>query len=216
MKAIHSGQAKHAKIDAHKMAALLRGGMLPHASVYPAARRATRELLRRRTHLRRKRAELFAHVPHTTSQYHLPAMGQKIAYQTNRDGVAERFAAPAVQQTIAVAWALLPSDDARRTDLARAIVPTAKHHEAPTFSRLRSIPRVGNILALVLLSAMHAMHRFPSVQDFVSSCRLGTCARASAGTRSGPAGKQSGNAHLQWALAEAAVLFRRHHPAGQQ
>jgi transposase len=31
MKAIHGGQAKHAKIDAHQMAVLLRGGMLPQA-----------------------------------------------------------------------------------------------------------------------------------------------------------------------------------------
>ena len=33
--AIPSGQATHAKIDAHKLAGLGRGGMLPQASVYP-------------------------------------------------------------------------------------------------------------------------------------------------------------------------------------
>src|SRR6266511_4555144 len=33
MKAIHGGKAKHAKIDAPKMAVLLRGGMLPQADV---------------------------------------------------------------------------------------------------------------------------------------------------------------------------------------
>jgi Transposase len=33
MKAIHGGQAKHDKIDAHKIAVLLRGGMLPQAYV---------------------------------------------------------------------------------------------------------------------------------------------------------------------------------------
>jgi transposase len=31
MKAIHGGKAKHDTIDAHKIAVLLRGGMLPHA-----------------------------------------------------------------------------------------------------------------------------------------------------------------------------------------
>ena len=63
---------------------------------------------------------------------------------------------------------------------------------------------------------MHDMHRFPRVQDCVSYCRLGKCARASAGTRSGPSGKKIGNAPLQWALSEAAGLFRRHTPPGQQ
>lgn len=31
MRAIHGGKAKHDKIDSHKMATLLRGGMLPQA-----------------------------------------------------------------------------------------------------------------------------------------------------------------------------------------
>jgi transposase len=62
MKAIHGGKAKNDKIDAQKIAVLLRGGMLPQAYVYPAALRATRDLLRRRMHLMRKRAELLTHV----------------------------------------------------------------------------------------------------------------------------------------------------------
>jgi hypothetical protein len=50
MKAIHGGKAQHDTIDAHKIAVLRRGGMLPHASGYPAQMRATRELRRRRMH----------------------------------------------------------------------------------------------------------------------------------------------------------------------
>src|SRR3990170_8211149 len=91
MKAIHGGKAKNDRIDAHKIAALLRGGMMPMAYVYPAAMRATRDLLRRRCHLMRKRAELLTHIQNTTSQYNLPALGKKIAYKANRAGVAEHF-----------------------------------------------------------------------------------------------------------------------------
>ncbi len=50
--------------------------------------RATRDLLRRRCHLMRKRAELLAHIQNTNSQYCLPPFGKKIAYRKNRDGVA--------------------------------------------------------------------------------------------------------------------------------
>ena len=67
MKAIHGGKAKTDKIDSQKIATLLRGGMLPKADVDPAGMRATRDLLRRRTHLMRKRAELLAHVQNTNS-----------------------------------------------------------------------------------------------------------------------------------------------------
>jgi hypothetical protein len=50
MTAIHGGKAKNDRIEARKIAVLLRGGMLPQAYVYPAAMRATRDLLRRRMH----------------------------------------------------------------------------------------------------------------------------------------------------------------------
>src|SRR5262245_9138414 len=65
MTAIHGGKAKSDRIDSPKIAVLLRGGMRPQAYVYPAKMRATRDLLRRRMHLMRKRAELLAHVHNT-------------------------------------------------------------------------------------------------------------------------------------------------------
>jgi transposase len=67
MKAMHGGKAKNDKIDSQKIAALLRRGMLSQAYVYPAKMRATRDLLRRRTHLMRQRAALLSHVQNTTS-----------------------------------------------------------------------------------------------------------------------------------------------------
>ena len=79
MKAIHGGKAKNEKSDAQKIAVLLRGGMLPHASVYPAAMRATRDLLRRRMSLMRQRAALLTHGQQPNSQYNLPELGKKIA-----------------------------------------------------------------------------------------------------------------------------------------
>ena len=45
MKAIHGGKAKNDRIDSHKIAVLLRGGMLPQAYAYPAAMRSTRDLI---------------------------------------------------------------------------------------------------------------------------------------------------------------------------
>src|SRR3989441_3974372 len=156
MKPIHGGKAKNDKIDAHKIAVLLRGGMLPQASVSPAERRATRDLLRRRMPLARQRGALLAHVHHTNSQYHLPAIGTKIASKANRDGVAERFADPAVQKSIEVDLALSTYYDALLRDVERTIVTTAKHHDAQTLYLLQTVPGIGKILRLVLLYEIHA------------------------------------------------------------
>jgi transposase len=216
MKAIHGGKAKNDRIDAHKIAVLLRGGMIPQAYVYPAGMRATRDLLRRRMHLMRHRASLLAHIQNTNSQYNLPQLGKKLAYKANREGVAERFPDPAVQKSIEVDLTLIGAYDRLLTELELDIVNTAKAHEAQTFYRLRSIPGVGKILALVLLYEIHDIHRFPRVQEFVSYCRLVKCAKESAGKRYGTAGAKIGNAYLKWAFSEAAVLFLRNNPAGQK
>jgi transposase len=216
MKAIHGGKAKNDKIDAHKIAVLLRGGMLPQAYVYPADMRATRDLLRRRMYLTRKRAELLAHIQNTNSQYNLPEIGKKLAYKANRDGVAERFPELAVQKSMEVDLALLGYYEPLLRDLELHIVKAAQQHDPNTLYLLQTVPGIGKILSLVLLYEIHDIRRFPSVQDFVSYCRLVKCAKESAGKRYGTAGAKIGNAYLKWAFSEAAVLFLRDNPAGQK
>ena len=72
MKHIHGGKAKSDKIDAGKLAAMLRGGLFPMAYVYPKAKRQTRDLLRRRSFFVRQRSQLIAHIVNTNSQFNLP------------------------------------------------------------------------------------------------------------------------------------------------
>jgi hypothetical protein len=81
--------------------------MIPQAYVYPAALRATRDLLRRRLPLTRQRAERLPHIQQTNSQDTLPELGQKLAYTANRAGVAERFPDPAVHKSVEVDLALI-------------------------------------------------------------------------------------------------------------
>jgi transposase len=216
MKAMHGGTAKHDKIDAQKIAPLLRGGLLPKASVDPAGMRATRDVLRRRTPLLRTRAELLAHVQNTNSPYNLPEIGQNIADKANREGVAERFDDPAVQKTMEVDLDLITSDDQMLSDLERLIIKTATQHDATTLDVCQTVPGIGKILSLVLLYDMHPIDRFPRVQDFASYGRLVKCAKESGGNRLGTSGNQMGNAHLKGAFSEAAPLFLRGHEPGQK
>jgi transposase len=205
MKAIHGGKAKHDQIDSQKMAVLLRGGMLPQADVYPAERRATRDLLRRRLHLAHQRGELLAQVQHTNSPYNLSAIGKNLADKANRDGVAERFADPAVQKSMEVDLALVSHYDTLLRDVELTLLKTAKQHDPNTLYLRQTVPGLGNILSLVLLYDIHQIERFPRVQEFASYCRLIKCAKESNGKRSGTSGSKIGNAHLKWAFSEAAV-----------
>jgi transposase len=68
MQALPGGKANNDQIDARNIAVLLRGGMLPHAYVYPAEMRAIRDLLRRWMSRMRQRAALLTQVQKTNSQ----------------------------------------------------------------------------------------------------------------------------------------------------
>lgn len=216
MKAIHGGKAKNDKIDSHKIAALLRGGMFPLAYVYPPKMRATRDLLRRRTHFMRKRAELYAHIQNTASQYNLPDPLGRIAKPQNRHGIAEKFDDPSVKQSIDVDLEMISAYDPMIARLERTIIETAKHHDPVAYALLQTIPGVGRILGLVILYEIEDIHRFPTVQDFASYCRLVKCAKESGGKKTGSSGNKIGNAHLKWAFSEAAVLFLKDNEAGKK
>jgi hypothetical protein len=88
-------------------------------------------------------------------------LGKKIAEQANRTGVAERGPAPAVQQSVEGALALIDSYDPLLHDVALSIVHLAQPHDPDPFYRLPSVPGIGKSLSLVLLSAIHDIRRFP-------------------------------------------------------
>src|SRR5436305_405664 len=84
MKHIHGGKAKSDKIDAGKLANMLRGGMFPLAYVYPRAKRQTRDLLRRRSFFVRQRARLIAHIQNTNRQFNHPPFPKGLTSAGNR------------------------------------------------------------------------------------------------------------------------------------
>jgi transposase len=211
MKAIHGGKAKNDRIDAGKIARLLRGGNFPIAYAYPKGMRETRDLLRRRTYLVRQRAALLTHVQILNAQYNLAPFPKKLSFAANREelNIAARFADPSVQRSAAVNLALVDRLDELIGELELHLVRTAKVDDVQAYHRLQTIPGVGKVLALVLLYEVHDVHRFASAGQFLSYARLVRCLHESAGKKLGAGGKKIGNAHLRWAFAEAACLFLR-------
>jgi len=215
MRAIHGGKAKNDKIDSHKIAVLMRGGMFPQAYVYPREMRGTRDLMRRRMHLMRKRSELLAHVHNTNSQYNLPEIKKNLRYAFNRAGIAERFADPSVQKSIEMDLNLIDFYDKQLSKVEWHILKHARICDQHSLILLRTVPGIGKILSLVILYEIHTIERFPTVQDFASYCRLIKCKKESAGKSYGTTGRKIGNAYLKWAFSEAAVLFLRKNPEAQ-
>jgi transposase len=215
MRAIHGTKTKNDKIDSEKIAHLLRAGLLPQAYVYPAQMRSTRDLLRRRGYLVRRRSEALTHVQIINSQYNSTAFTGKLRYPANREGVLDRFEDPSVRQTLAVDLGLIAFLDRQIAELETFLAAQAKAHDTPSFYLLRSIPGVGKVLALTLLYEIGEIRRFEGVGQFLSYARLVRPAKESAGKRTGLSNGKMGNGHLKWAFREAAALMTRHLPAAK-
>src|SRR4029077_32371 len=93
--------------------------------------------------------------------------------------------------------------------LEAELVRTAKVHDPQTFARLRSVPGIGPVLALILLYEVQSITRFEHEGQFLSYARLVGGVRESAGKSKGTAGRKIGNDHLKWAFGEAACLMLR-------
>jgi transposase len=209
MKAIHGSKTKNDKIDSRKIAALLRGGMIPMAYVYPQEMRATRDLLRRRMHFMHKRSELLAHIQNTRNQYNLPSFEKTISRKNNRVNVIEHFNDPAVQKSMELNLSLIDHYDSILRKTENYILNHVKAHNPNEFYLLRTIPGVGEILALVMLYEIHNIKRFEKVQNFTSYARLIRPQKESAGKVKGSGNKKMGNAFLKWAFSEATLLLIR-------
>lgn len=217
MKSIHGVKTKNDRIDSLKIARLIRGGNFPLAYVYPPAMRATRDLMRRRIHFVRKRAELLGHIQNTTMQYNLEPLGTLSRPHHRRDkDIIGHFPDPAVRLMIEADLKLIDHYDPLIKDLDAQILRLAKEHDPTSLQLLKSIKGVGNVLALTMLYEIHDIGRFPSRGEFCSYARLVKGQKSSAGKNYGTAGGRIGNAHLRWAFSEAALLYLRGNEQAQK
>jgi transposase len=113
--------------------------------------RSTRDLLRRRTYLVRRRADLLAHIQNTNSQYNLREFGKKIGRKMHREGIVEVFPDPAVKRSIAIDVELIDHFDLLLERLKKEIERTARHHDPQALMLLRTVPGIGSTLGLVIL-----------------------------------------------------------------
>jgi transposase len=193
----------------------MRGGTFPLSYVYPREMRATRDLLRRRTFLMRRRSELLGHVQMVNQQYNLDPFEKMLQYACNRD-VLDRFEQDSVRQNVEADLQMIGHYDQLLKQLESNLLRQARLQDPQASFLLQTIPGVGKLLSLVLLYEIHTIDRFASVGDFLSYARLVTPKHTSDGKVTGHSGAKIGNPHLKWAFSEAALMMMRHCEDAQQ
>ena len=216
MRAIHGGKSKNDRIDSEKIARLMRGGTFPLSYVYPAQMRATRDLLRRRTLIMRRRSEALGHIYNTHLQYNVATPTRRIRYAGNREALTDPFSDESVKKMIAVDLSASECYDKIIKDLELYLTRHAKVHDPQTYFLLHTVPGIGKVLALTLMYEIHDIGRFADVGEFVSYGRLVNCPHTSAGKSCGSGGRKIGNAFIRWAFAEAVCLLIRERPEAKR
>lgn len=82
----------------------------------------------------------------------------------------------------------------------------------PELHWLKTVPGIGDILALTILLETGPMARFPRAGDFASYCRCVKSQRLSNGKVKGQGNTKNGNKYLSWAFVEAAHFAIRFDP----
>jgi transposase len=94
------------------------------------------------------------------------------------------------------------SADEQTEILERTIMERVKLR--PQFSFLKTVPGIGEILALTIMLETGDIRRFPSVGNYASYCRCVGSQKISNGKKKGKGNTKNGNRYLAWAFVEAA------------
>lgn len=188
--------------DARWLAHLLRLELLPEGYIYPRADRPVRDLLRKRSQLVRQR---------TTN---LLSIQNLMTRNTGRSLSAKRVKGLDVQQVDE----LLPNEDLALAVKANLSVMSSADEQVeileqtvtqrvklrPQFRFLKTVPGIGEILALTIMLETGDIQRFSSVGNFASYCRCVGSQKISNGKKKGKGNTKNGNKYLAWAFVEAA------------
>jgi transposase len=194
--------------DAAHLAHMLRLGILPTGYIHPPAERALRDLARKRVQLVRSRTQQVLAVENilvrsTGSRLSAAAIKRLAPSDIDTLGLAPDVAL-AVQANLAVMATL-------NLEIGRIEARLLERVQLrPDYARLKTIPGIGEVLAIVIMLETGDVARFAQVGNFASYARCVDSARYSNGKKKGEGNTKNGNAYLVWAFVEAANFARRY------
>ena len=209
MKAISAAKKKNDKLDARKIADLVRCNLLPVCYVGSAEMRELRRLLRYRNtvvaHAVRTKNKMSGLLMEVGAEYSKRRLHGK-KYFSELMGQLEEVP-ESVKDMLQLSRSALEMFETTQRQLLDRL--QKEPLLAKRVERLRSIGGVGEVTALPWALETSDPRRFPSIDDAMSYCGLTSALVASAGKQQrGPISKQR-NRYLQTVLIEAAKLAPR-------
>ena len=203
-KAIAAARLKNDRVDAERLAVLLRGDLLPTVWIPSTALREARELIRHRVQLVWVRGVIRNRLQAMLARRNLqPTSGQSWLTQRGQRELQQLPLTETPSRIREDCAALLPTLDAqiRRLDVELVV----RWGRDPRVQRLMTIPGIGPFIAIVLVLELGDIQRFAHAKQVASYVGLTPRVCASAGwVRAGHISKE-GNRLLRWVLVLAAT-----------
>lgn len=194
-------------VDARHLAHLLRLGILPEGYIYPKEKQAVRDLLRKRAQLVRQKVDQMLSIQSQFSRHTGRSIRANGVRQLKDDEVDQRLAdvheALAVKSNLAVLHCL----QSQIKQIEHVVLEQVKSTQE--FDLLKTVPGIGDILALTIWLETGTIERFEHVGNFASYCRCVDTKRLSNGKSKGKGNVKNGNKYLAVAVRDQATIRER-------
>src|SRR6266545_5698372 len=188
--------------DARWLAHLLRLGVLPEGHIYPRAERPVRDLLRKRSQLVRQRTMNLLSIQNLLTRNTGSSMKANAIKGLDVQQIDEILPDGDLALAVKANLAMMSSAAEQIERLERRVTELVRLRAPLRF--LKTVPGIGEILALTIMLETGDIGRFAGVGNYASYCRCVGSQKLSNGKKKGKGNTKNGNKYLSWAYVEAA------------
>ena len=193
--------------DAFWLAHMLALGILPVGYIYPKKDRPVRDLLRKRSLLVKQRTSLILSLQSMIQRHKAECLSGKEIKDLKISDLETIFDEEHLILSAEANVSTISFLDHQINKIQKAVRKKAKLRKP--FEYLRTVPGIGEILALTIMLEVGDINRFAKVGNFASYARCVPTERLSAGKSKGKGNRKNGNRYLCWAFVEASNFSRR-------
>lgn len=190
------------KSDAAWLAHLLSQGLIESGYIMPPAMRLQRELTRKRMQMVRQQTQTILSIQSMLVRYYNNKLSACKIRRLSTDELISHSADDSISICLRALHQALQAQMAAVSGLEASILSQLKQTE--DFKRLKGVPGIGEVLAVVIQTEVGEISRFKDASHFASYCRLVKSERISNKKKKGENNSKNGNPYLCWAFIEAA------------
>jgi transposase len=194
--------------DARWLAHLLRLEVLPEGHIYPRAERPVRDLLRKRGQMMRQRTTNLLSIQNLLTRNTGSSLSANRVKALDGQQIDELLADGDLALAVKANLSVMSSAGEQVELIEKTVSQRVKLRSQ--FSFLKTVPGIGEILALTIMLETGDIKRFASVGNFASYCRCVGSQKVSNGKKKGQGNTKNGNKYLAWAFIEAAHFAVRY------